>query len=270
MPRVWILVVIGATILLSGSVGGAAADTDVTAHGSHDTFVVNGSARDARGTAESGCQGCAQVIWIPACLTTSPTLVLSAPGRTCPTVGDETCSADRRFLREWTAGPDGWVPGDARCRSVSGGVSLAVIESIARQSVVHRVPTLSLTRQPRGRPIVVIPVLFDSGQPDGELVWRDSVVGVSVTTRVAATWQWDFGDGSMLRTADAGGAWPDRSVSHTYSMPGRYTTTVAAHWTGSFEVAGLGEMPISGAVTQRASEPLTITTAGARFRAVLP
>lgn len=270
MLRVAITVVVGVLGLAGYGGGRARADAGVTARDAADTFVVDGSARAPGSSSGSDCRGCAQIIWIPACLTTSPTLVLSAPGQACPTVGDETCRGDRRFLREWTAGADGWMAGDARCREVSGGVSLAVLASMVRQSVAHRVPAVRISRQPAGRPLVSVPVLFHSGQPDGELSWRDTVAGVSVTTHVAATWQWVFGDGAGLRTGVAGSRWPDTSVAHAYAGPGRYSVDVTARWSGSFEVAGLGEMPIDGVVTQQSAMPLTIATAGARFRPVLP
>ena len=274
MARVWGRMVAtaggGAVVLLATLAGAAAADTGVTGHDAADTFIVSGSASGSATRAGGGCSGCARVIWVPACLTTSPSLVLAGPGADCMTVGDETCPGDRRFLREWTSGSGGWVPGDARCRAVSGGVSLAVVAAIVRDAVAHRVPAPSITTQPERRPLVAVPVLFHSGQPDTGLTWRDDVAGVSVTTQVDATWRWWFGDGSQLQTDRAGSRWPDTDVGHTYHRPGRYTVGVEVQWSGTFEISGLAPQAIDGAVTQGDSVSVRVGTAGARFRPALP
>jgi hypothetical protein len=155
------------------------------------------------------------------------------------------------------------------CVDLSGAPTIAQIGAAVRDSVVRRVPAGEITTQPRARALVRIPLLLDSGQPDGPLTWSDEVAGVAVTTTVSPTWEWMFGDGARLATAQAGSTWPDTAVSHTYADPGRYRVQVTTQWSGSYVIAGLGAQPIDGSVNQSTDVSVSIHTAGAVLEPVL-
>lgn len=259
----WTALVLGGPLLLLAP---AAAATDVTGNDGNDTFIVGGVSRAPGG----GCTGCVQVIWVPACLNTSPSPRLTPPARPCLTVGDETCPHGERFLREWTAAAGRWVPGEARCRDVDQVPNVTQIGNLVADSARHRVPAQRISIQPRRHPLVNVPVLLHSGQPGAALVWHDVVAGVRVTTTVRATWRWRFPDGPDLVTTTPGSRWPDRAVSHVFRQPGWQRVILETTWNGTFEVAGLGKRDIAGTVTQASTARLPLDTAGAVYRSDLP
>lgn len=171
-------------------------------------------------------------------------------------------------MQQWTAGAGGWVPGATGCYGPGELVSVAQIAAIVAERMAHRVPPLQVSTQPGGRALLRVPVLFDSGQHDSTLTWTDTVAGVTVTTDVSAAWQWEFGDGRTMRTTHPGSRWPDTTVGHSYEHPGRYRVDVTNTWSGTFTIAGLGEQPIDGQVTQRSGLDVVVREAVGVLRPV--
>lgn len=263
MRRYVILAVLFATALFCGGLGLAAADDGVSAVDSRDVFVVRAGQGNGSGPSESGaCDRCVAVIRVPVCAYgidfQSP-----QPGSGCLTIGSRDCGPGEQFVREWTAGPAGWVQGGLSCLAPGDAITVADIAAQIRDRVAHRVPVQRISSQPEAGPLMAVPVLWDSHQPDGPLRWHDTVAGLPVSTAVWAEWRWDFGDGSWLTTGRSGSAWPDTSVSHVYREPGPVRVTLTTTWSGTFEIPGLGRRPIDGTVTQRSSHTVTIRTAGA-------
>lgn len=267
MTTAWSVVVAALIAVMSGPTT-AAADDGVVAHGG--AFVVSGSSGSGSSAATGGGPGGgsgAVVILEPVCvMAVSP--ISPQPGSGCLTLSDRPCPPGESFVRRWTASGGGWVQGDVTCADLRGVPTVAQIASLVADSVRHHVPQPRVGVQPAGRPLITLPVLLDSGQGDRPVVWSDVVAGIPVVTTVAATWRWDFGDGTTMVTSDAGSRWPDMSVSHTYRSPGRRSVRVTATWTGSFRLGSLGSQPIPGEVTQSDGRTIEITTAAARMKAV--
>ncbi len=258
-----------AACLVGLSVPVKADDGSVSGNDSRDVFVVVGSSGGggSPGSGSGGCAGsCAPVIVIPACvhglLGVSP-----QPGSGgCLPLHDSDCGPGERFMQQWTGGAGGWIPGGFGCYGPSQVVSVADIAAIVAERMVHRVPRLEVSAQPSGRTVLRIPVLFDSGQRSATHSWTDTVAGITVTTDVSATWDWDFGDGRTMHTTHPGSTWPDTTVSHAYDRPGRYRAEVTTTWTGTFTIAGLGEQAIDGQVTQNASTTIPAREAASVLR----
>lgn len=63
--------------------------------------------------------------------------------------------------------------------------------------------------------------------------------GQSVSIRVTPTlFEWNWGDGSVTRSKNPGAPWPNGTVRHSYTQPGRYPVTCRTYWKGDWEVAG--------------------------------
>lgn len=248
------------TVAAMTSASTAALASGVTGDDAHNTFVIRAGST-APGSDGEGCAGCATVIAVPVCVD-GVQFASPQPGSGCLAL-DGRCPPDQRFVRQWTAGPAGWIQGDVGCVNLNGAPTVAEIGAAVRDSVIRRVPAVRISTQPGRRALVRVPLLMHSGQPDHGLRWSDVVAGVPVTTSVSATWEWTFGDGSWLQTAQAGSTWPDTSVSHSYTRPGRYPVAVTTRWSGSYVIAGWGPRPIEGSVHQHDSVSVDIHTAGA-------
>ncbi len=248
---------------LSMTVAGPAKADSVTGNDSRDVFVVRaGSATGTSESDEGGCHGCATVIAVPVCLM-GISFQSPQPGSGCLTVGSRDCSADEQFVREWTAGPDGWIQGGVSCQDLSAAPTMEQIAAEVRARVTHRVPAPGISVQPRRAPLIRLPVLLDSGQPDGDVEWQDVVAGIPVTTRVSAQWTWRFSDGGVLHTDQAGSTWPDTTVSHVFDTGGTHQIEVSTTWSGTFRIAGLGDQQIAGVVTQESTRDVRVHTAAA-------
>ena len=77
-----------------------------------------------------------------------------------------------------------------------------------------------------------------------------TVIGLPVTVKATpARYEWDAGDGAVLRTADPGGAYPRMTTTHTYQTPGKYQVVLRTVYTGQYSVSGGPYLPIDGEVT---------------------
>lgn len=238
----------------------------VRGHDGSDSFVgtgavVGGAAPTGSGEA-AGCSSDCTWLLEPVCMIddmgTPPT-----PGQQNCAAVPSSCPEGEQYLRVWTQQGGAWSAGDTLCSGAPPGVTVADLAAMVGDRVRYRVPALRSSHQPDGRALVNVAVLFDSGQSGGTQSWTDTLGGLTVTTRVTPAWIWRFGDGHELRTSHAGSVWPDTEVSHPYRTPGRYRADVTVQWPGDFTVAGLGTFPIAGAVTQRESVTVAVTTAGA-------
>lgn len=253
---------LSAVVVVASVAGQARADDGVAAAG--DAFVVSGSAGGG-GSGGGGSPGGAVVIFVPVCVVAvSP--VSPQPGSGCLTLSDRSCPPGESFVRRWTSGANAWVQGDVACLDLTGAPTVAQVAAMVRETVVHHVPAPTVGVQPAGRPLIVLPVLFHSGQPDGAITWHDTVAGIPITATVSSSWTWEFGDGSTLTTSDAGSRWPHMSVSHTYRDPRVRAIRVTSTWTGSFRMGQLGWQEIPGTVTQTDSRRIRVTTAVSRLR----
>ena len=79
---------------------------------------------------------------------------------------------------------------------------------------------------------------------------------------VPTSFTWTYGDGTApLTTTDPGKAWPDQTVTHTYTHPGASSLDLTTTWTGRFRIAGLPTDP---------ADPDTWTTIPGEARTTSP
>lgn len=78
---------------------------------------------------------------------------------------------------------------------------------------------------------------------------RVTVLGTEVELELTPTlFSWDPGDGcEPVMSGEPGAAYPDRTVTHTYTKVGEYRVTLTTTWSGRFRVVGAdGWRPIEG------------------------
>lgn len=261
----WVLT----AMLAAGTAPPAAAADDSDAGvraGRDDVFVVRGADQSVQPGSEgdSGCAGgCPRTVVTPVCAVDrwgNP----PPPGTgECLDVPD-LCPEGQVARRVWTEEAGSWRPGSEQCMSEAAAVPVAVIAAGVVERVRHRVPAPAPARQPAQRALVALPVLYHSGQTAGPRTWTDEVAGFQVTTTVAPSWEWDFGDGSAgLITRTPGSRYPDLSVSHTYESAGAHRVTLTTTWDGTFTIAGAGTFPIDGEVVQEAGLDVRVVEARA-------
>ncbi|NPC97467.1 hypothetical protein [Nocardioides sp. zg-DK7169] len=76
------------------------------------------------------------------------------------------------------------------------------------------------------------------------------LLGQRVDLRIRpASFEWRFGDGSTLRTREAGAPYPDLRVTHSYLRKGAVAAAVDTTYEADFRVNGGPWAPVAGTVT---------------------
>jgi len=127
-------------------------------------------------------------------------------------------------------------------------------------------PRQTISFQPASGGLVNVATLFASGQP-AEFGPADVSLGpFDVTVTAAARFTWVFDGDDVLQTAEPGGAWPDDSVSHTFTSTGARAVQLTTQWLGEFTVDGFGPYPVAGGpVSQSSSVTVPVREARARL-----
>lgn len=94
--------------------------------------------------------------------------------------------------------------------------------------------------------------MFRSGQPAGFAAPSATVAGVQVSIRATPSWTWDFGQGAVQTTSNAGAPWPGSGVRHSYPRRGIYRVRVTATWNAVYDANGVTDLPVDGVLTQSA------------------
>ncbi|MBX9245513.1 PKD domain-containing protein [Actinotalea ferrariae] len=114
-----------------------------------------------------------------------------------------------------------------------------------------------VTLQPAASTVLInIPTITMAAAPE-QLLTTD-LLGFPVEVRaVAATYTWDYGDGSApLVTTSPGRPYPNHDVHHSYARPGTYTITLTTTWTGEYRFAGTSAWtPVDGTATTVSTVP---------------
>jgi hypothetical protein len=193
----------------------------------------------------NNCKGCTYK-WVSVC---DPALNTQC-GNACPA----------GFLMESLVITNPALPastiGATECRSPSGATP-AQVQQAASDEFSQLLTTAHPTQQPVNGGIVNLPTLFATNTPPQQ-TFNETLLGVQVTLNVNASWTWDFGDGATLTTADAGGAYPITSLSHTYLVAAQNTVTLTTNWTGTFSMAGGPAIVIPGGAIPRVSAPFVL------------
>lgn len=76
-----------------------------------------------------------------------------------------------------------------------------------------------------------------------------TILGTTVTiTATPVSYTWRCGDGHSFTTKDAGGTWPNGTVTHSYTRSGTYTLSADITWRASYTVNG-NTYPVDGTLT---------------------
>ncbi len=177
----------------------------------------------------------------------------SADGGPCLAI-TRGCAQLASLLRIRLSGDGGvtWSDRGLVCIPPSGPVTVAGISAELRQVFERIVPDLAPTREPSSGVVARLPVNFLSGHPRGLPPSTHRILGHDVLLRPAVHWTWEFGDGSSQEVDSPGMPYPRGSIRHAYRRSGTPEARVLAHWTGSFEVDGLGPFPVAGGIEQSA------------------
>ncbi|GAA1860883.1 hypothetical protein [Myceligenerans crystallogenes] len=96
-----------------------------------------------------------------------------------------------------------------------------------------------------------------------------TLFGVPVTIRaVPDSYTWDWGDGAdPTTTTDPGAPYPDHTITHAYTTPGKATIRITTTWHGQFRLPGTPTwQDVPGtATTESTSTPITILEAHTRL-----
>lgn len=230
------------------------ADITIIGDDDKDAFVGSGSlllppqiATDYRWVA-ANCPGCVWRSVIQCEMTTAGSC--RGPAR--------LCGPDGYWLRIFLTRPGGGeINLGAACFGSGGPVSRETAEALMRDRVITLVPPLRGWRQPEGRALPHIPVVFGVEQSEDPVTASFDLVGLPVVLSASPRWVWDFGTSSVATTS-AGRRWPDATIVHTYRRSGRPTVVVTAVWEATYEVAGVGPLRVAEPVTQRADVTVTV------------
>ena len=238
-------------IALLAAPGLASADISVIGDDQQDAFVGSGALllpstmfQEGRESA-SDCVGCSWRAVVQCEMTSAG--ACRGPAR--------LCGPDASWLRIYMTRPGGAeIDLGAACfDNDKGPASRESAETHMRDIIREQVPSLRPTLQPSGGVLPHLPVIFATRQPAGPATSAHTIIGLPVHLTVRPRWVWDFGDGGRLATVEAGGAWPDRSVSHAYGRAGKVRVAVRAEWNATYVVDGLGPLTVPESVTQDAS-----------------
>ena len=95
------------------------------------------------------------------------------------------------------------------------------------------VPTAGVAYQPEFEPLVKTDVYFWCDLPT-IFQSRVDIIGEIVDVTLRPSFNWSFGDGSVMSTTENGAAYPNGTIWHSYSKPGSYVITLLTTWNGSF------------------------------------
>jgi hypothetical protein len=198
------------------------------------------------------------------------TICKGGPGGGCH--GIDSCPPDHRrmlvFLRH--AGDPDYNQVGSYCMGRDGPVTVGEMAQRLRDVVVERVPPVRWSYQPAGGAVVNLPAVFSSGQPQRLDTRTFDLIGFRVVLNAQPRWNWSWGDGASTTTDQAGGAWPDLSVTHTYRRSGPVQIALTTSWSGWFTVDDIGPFPTGGTPVVQQAGPWVLPVREARARLVTP
>ena len=146
-------------------------------------------------------------------------------------------------------------------------VSGAELATAVREFTSVQIAPAPLVLQPdQDWHLVNLPVIVRT-EPQAQ-EFSTTLLGLPVQIRAqAASYSWDFGDGSpVLNTTEAGAPYPNQTLEHTYTRAGQYQITLVTYWSGSFQVAASPWIDIDGlGITTTTSPTLDLQTRTTRL-----
>ena len=162
---------------------------------------------------------------------------------------------------------DQWQLTDNACLSpaeaaaaAQGGAAVPVLSAeqfrrlLLPAGVVHIQPA-------NGRTLVNVPTnVFVVARSN---IIPTTVIGRAVRVRATPTsFDWTFGDGQQLHTADPGAPYPDLRTTHTYTAAGSLRLALTTTYRGEYSVEGGPWLPVDGtAAVVSPAQALTVVAA---------
>lgn len=169
------------------------------------------------------------------------------------------CGPDGYWLRIYVTRPGvGEIDLGAACFGSGGPVTRESAEGLIRDRLVARVPDLKPWRQPEGRVLPHVPVIFGVAHGDAAITESFDLIGLPIELTARPRWVWDFGAGAVTETTSPGRRWPDTAITHTYQRSGSAVVRVTALWQATYEVAGIGPLAVPEPVIQRDATSLRV------------
>jgi hypothetical protein len=222
---------------------------------------VDANSTLGRATAEhANCDGCEWTI-SPACVANSPTETAMCQEAVASCTPPDV--RYRVFFRPNATSP--WQLIETVCLGPGERpTSVADIGEEVRERVVNYLPDAAPSFQPRQGGIVNLPTIFDAGEPRTIRTRPFDVLGFDVVVEATARWEWTFDRGVTRSFTEPGGAYPDQSVSWTYTTTGGRHVSVTTFWRATFTVDGDGPYAVPGPEISKAAGPLDVPVRAAR------
>jgi len=138
-------------------------------------------------------------------------------------------------------------------------IAKAVTTTLSLSDQITRLlPGSKILYQPANDAITGVPVYLWS---DTNAVFQVAtmILGIAVSVEMNPSFLWEFGDGAKFTTNEAGGPYPDATITHTYKRAGTYTINLTISWAGSWAAQG-AVLPVSGgAIVQNASATIQVS-----------
>lgn len=161
--------------------------------------------------------------------------------------------------------PEQWTQMGSQClrrNEISGDATPVIPEFTLADFRRLPLPAGRVNIEPPSlRTLVNVPTnLFVNATP---LTLDTDLVGFPVQVRATPThFTWHLGDGTILKTADAGGPYPDMTTTHTYRQKGGVAVQLTTSYAGEYSIAGGPWTPIDGeADVQSPAVALTVLEA---------
>ena len=225
---------------------------------------ADGGARDVSGGASS-CPGCRWEV-VPACEgnvpgTGSNDLNCSQAAIACADTGGTLVDV---YLKR---PGDPWRTVSSYCSNPAQPVATPadIAAQAARTLRDMPLPRPGIASQPPGGTAVNLPTVFyaDASAP---VTVDVTLLGFRASlTATPTSWRWDFGDGTVLTTAEPGKPYPSHTITHAYRRRGTVTATVTTTWTGVVVVPAIGELPVAETVSRSSARQVMIREARAEL-----
>jgi hypothetical protein len=139
-----------------------------------------------------------------------------------------------------------------------------VIKLSLSDQLAQLIPVKDIFHQPATSALVQVPVNFWTTTPP---TFKTSVVmlGVPITVYLSPTYLWDFGDGTKLSTTSRGAAFPNQSITHTYTRAGSYAASLQITWGGTWQASGATSEVSGGAIVQNLYTQVKVVTAPSKY-----
>jgi len=213
------------------------------------------SSYSGTGTSRKAVASCLECIWRYTLYCDQSSSVLCAHAVS-------TCPVGKIRYRVWFAAEkeSEKVVGSV-CWGIAKPATRRDLEAQVKNSALRYVPALKPAVAPRGSTYTSVPIMVWSGQPAVFKPRPMHLGGHLVQITATAMWQWLWGDGSSLWSANPGARYPKPTISHLFRRFGNYQVRVRTVWRAVYEVPGIGSFSAQGdLISQNAHFQMNVRT----------